>query len=102
MYRKELMRRCIGATLSLLLTLVAYAVIVSPDSFFLKTSAAIGVILVLAVFQFITQLVCFIDLWSEEKTQWNLGVCVSTISVIVIIIVGSMWIMHHLDSRMMP
>ena len=102
MYQKALKLRIFGFVASLILTLVAYVLIVHPDSFRLNAETAIQFIFILALMQSLIQLFCFIDIWREKGPLWNLGVFVSTISVIVIIIAFSIWVMHHLDYNMMP
>jgi cytochrome o ubiquinol oxidase subunit IV len=92
--------RAIGFVLSLVLTLAAYFIITSPAAFHLETNTAILVIFILAVLQFIVQSVFFLNIWSEKGPRWNLLVFISTLSIIFIIIVGSIWIMNHLNYNM--
>lgn len=94
--------RVTGFAASLILTLTAFLVIVSPDFFHLKNEGAITVILILALLQAIVQSIFFLNVLSEKGTRWNLVVFASTISIILIIIVFSIWIMNHLNYNMMP
>lgn len=95
-------QRLLGFTLSIFLTLVAYWVIMNPHYFHFKVFGAMFVISILAVLQFVVQFIFFISIWREKGPPWNLGIFLSTLSLIVIIILGSIWIMHHLDHNMMP
>ncbi len=97
----SLSSRIIGYAASLVLTLVAFLIIFQPGFFNLGTKDAIFVILILALLQFIVQSVCFLNVWKEKGPRWNLVVFVSTISIILIILVASIWIMHHLNCNMM-
>jgi cytochrome o ubiquinol oxidase subunit IV len=101
MHQEMLTVRIIGFVASLILTLVAYFIIIRPESFHLEIRMAIIVILILAVLQFIVQFLCFLNLWREKKPNWNLSVFVSTLSVLITIIAFSIWIMDHLNYNMM-
>ena len=94
--------RITGFLGSLVLTLMAYYVIVSPVSFGLMSEGAVTVILLLAVCQAALQVVFFLDITHEKGTRWNFLVFISTMSIIFIIILFSIWIMHHLNYNMMP
>jgi len=93
--------RTIGFVASLLLTLAAYIVITRPELFDLTTYGAIGVILTLAICQATIQFLFFLDVWRETGIHWNLGIFISTFSLILLIILFSIWIMHNLHSNMM-
>jgi len=93
--------RLIGFAASLLLTLAAFFIIIHPEFFHWGMQGTILAILTLAVLQFAVQSICFINLWSEKGPRWNLIVFISTISIILVIIIGSLWIMNHLNGNMM-
>lgn len=97
MQEKPLTLRITGFIASLIITVVAYFMIIGPGSFHLGIRTAIIVILILAVLQAMVQLICFINIWQEKGSRWNLGVFVSTLCIIVIIIAFSIWIMNSLD-----
>ncbi|HEV8051518.1 MAG TPA: cytochrome C oxidase subunit IV family protein [Parachlamydiaceae bacterium] len=97
---KEITLRLTGFILSLLLTLAAYFVIVSPETFSFNLSTAAMVIFALALVQSIVQLVFFIDVWKEDGPRWNLIFFISTASIIFIIIFFSIWIINHLNYNM--
>jgi len=102
MHHHPVALRIIGFLSSLLLTLAAYLIIVDPDAFGLKIPAAGAWILAFACVQFFVQSTCFIHLWNEKGPPWNLGIFISTLSILLIIIIGSLWIMNHLYCNMMP
>ena len=93
--------RIFGFIASLILTLGAFIVIVQPEFFHFSAKAAVFVIFILGVIQFIVQCVCFLNIWSEKGPRWNLFVFFSTLSIILIIVLFSIWIMGHLDIHMM-
>lgn len=99
--KKQLGFRIFGYLSSLVLTLGAYAMIVYPSFFHLSTEMAIVVILIFALMQAAGQFLFFLNIWKEGGPPWNLGVFFSTLSIILIIIAFSLWIMHTLDYNMM-
>jgi cytochrome o ubiquinol oxidase operon protein cyoD len=101
MHEKALALRTIGFVLSLLLTLISYFIIVTPDALHGFSGKAVTVIFLLALMQALVQVLFFLDLWREKGSLWNLNVFISTISIIFIIIWFSIWIMNNLNYRMM-
>lgn len=87
----------IGFLLSLGLTLLAYAIVVLD----LLSAWAVGVLLVLAVAQMIVQLVYFLHLGEEVGPRLKLLSFVFMEVILLIIVVGSLWIMNHLNYNMM-
>jgi len=88
----------IGFVSSVALTLLAYA-IVAYD--LLWGNMAIIAIVGLAAVQLLVQLVLFLHLGREPKPRWNLLAFLSMSIVLVIIVVGSLWIMQNLNYNMM-
>jgi cytochrome o ubiquinol oxidase operon protein cyoD len=99
---KTLSSRFIGFFGSLILTLAAFLIIARPELFRFPSQIAIGVILVLAILQALVQSIFFLNILSEKGVRWNLIVFASTLSIILIIVLGAIWIMGHLNCNMMP
>lgn len=97
MTHKPLTLRIVGFVLSLLFTFTAYLLITH-----LATRTLIPLLLVLASLQAMAQFICFLNIWDEKGPPWNLIVFVSTVSIVLIIIFFSIWIMNHLNYNMMP
>lgn len=91
----------IGFIVSLVLTLLSYAIIMHPDFFHLKDQMAVEAILFLACIQGIVQFIFFLTVWREKAPFWNLHFFVSTLSIIAIIIFFTLWIMDTLNDNMM-
>ena len=91
--------RVIGYVASLVLTLAAYFAIVNPQ---VLPLSVMPTILVLAILQAIVQLIFFLHVLSERKPHWNLIVFASTLSIVIVIVVFTLWVMHHLCCNMMP
>jgi cytochrome o ubiquinol oxidase operon protein cyoD len=98
---RELSFRVTGFITSLILTLVAYFIILNPEFFNSNVKTAIIVIFILALIQSLVQLIFFINVWKEEGPLWNLGIFISTVSIIFIVVFFSIWIMNHLNYNMM-
>lgn len=96
----ELTWKFTGFILSLILTLMAYFIMIDPSSFNLEIPTAIKVIITLAFTQALVQLIFFINVWKEKGPLWNLIIFVSTVSIIFIVIFFSIWIMDHLNYNM--
>lgn len=93
--------RTIGFLASLFLTLAAYFIITRPELFHLTAHQAIVAIIGLALVQATVQFLFFLDVWRETGIRWNLGLFISTISLILMIILFSIWIMDNLSRNMM-
>lgn len=91
----------IGFILSIALTLLAFFVVMDPGVFHMGYGAIIPAIIILAVLQLFVQLVFFMHLASETGPRWNLWILLSTVGIILIVVVGSIWIMNHLNYNMM-
>lgn len=97
----ELSLRFTGFLTSLVLTLAAYFLILHPEFFHSDIKSIVIIIFTLALLQALVQLIFFINIWKEEeKTLWNFGVFLSTVSIIFIIIFFSIWIINHLNYNM--
>jgi cytochrome o ubiquinol oxidase subunit IV len=93
--------RFIGFVLSLLLTLAAFLLIVRPTFFPIEKPLLIASLLFLAVCQAMVQSIFFLHILREKKPRWQLIVFASTISIVLIIVLFTIWIMHHLNCNMM-
>ncbi len=96
----ELSLRVTGFTVSLLLTFVTYFIILNPEFFNVDIKTVVIVIFILALLQALVQLIFFINVWKEKGPLWNLGIFISTVSIIFIVIYFSIWIINHLNYHM--
>lgn len=85
-----------GFILSVILTLMAYFAVVS------HAPNALLIILTLAIIQLLVQLIFFLHVGKGSDSLWNIVVLFSTIGIILILVLGSIWIMNHLNYNMMP
>ncbi len=78
---------------------LSFFLVVFNFIFFQKT---IYIIAALAIFQAIIQLLFFLHLGQEDKPKWESLVFYFMIMVLLIITIGSLWIMSDLHTRVMP
>lgn len=89
----------IGFGLSVLLTTIAFWLVMGNV---LTGNALYASLLGLAVIQLYVQLHFFIHLGHETKPRWNLLAFLFMVLVVLIIVIGSIWIMNSLNYNMMP
>lgn len=89
----------IGFILSLVFTVVPYYLVIEKV---VSGSSLIATILAFAVLQMIVQVVFFLHLGREKKPHWQLTFLVATVGGILLVVVGSIWIMGHLHYNMTP
>ena len=95
----------LGFIFSLLLTSVAYFLVhehVTTHHQAFSHEMLTYTVLTLAVVQLVVQLILFLHLADESGPRWNLAFLISTIGIVLLVIVGAMWIMHHLNYNMTP
>jgi cytochrome o ubiquinol oxidase operon protein cyoD len=92
----------IGFLSSIILTVIAYAVVVHDVFTDVWSPAMIAIILsVLASMQLVIQLLFFLHLGDEEKPRWKLLSFIFALIILGIVVFGSLWIMFDLNARMM-
>lgn len=97
-YQKSLTKYAIGFIGSLILTFVAYFIV--SESYLSGMSAMIAVA-VLAFSQMVVQLIFFLHLGEEMKPRVKLISFLGMALMLLIVVVGSLWIMGHLNYNMM-
>ncbi len=89
----------LGFVLSLLLLVSAFRV----DVYHHLSNTLLNITIVsIAFVQVVLQLIFFFHLGLEDKPRWNLITFLFVVLVIIIIIGGSLWIMHNLNYNVMP
>ncbi|TXI34622.1 MAG: cytochrome o ubiquinol oxidase subunit IV [Niabella sp.] len=90
----------IGFGISLVLTIGSYLLVVGGWQ--MPLEILIALVLCFAVMQLFVQLIFFLHLGFEKGPKWNLAFFISTVGIILLIVLGSLWIMYHLNYNMMP
>lgn|SRR3990167_6568881 len=96
--RKTLKSYLTGLILSLAFTLLAFLLVAKHA---LSVPHLYISLAVLAVLQLIAQVVCFLRMNASKEGQWNLMPFLFTIVIVLVLVVGSLWIMYNLNYNMM-
>lgn len=90
----------IGFVLSVILTAIPFWLVMSDVISGSGTTAL--VILGFAVVQIVVQMVYFLHMNARSEGGWNLLALIFTLVLVVIVLSGSLWVMHHMNTNMMP
>jgi cytochrome o ubiquinol oxidase operon protein cyoD len=90
----------IGFGLSAILTAIPFWLVMA-DVLGNATATSIAII-VLAAAQILVHTVCFLHVNTQAEGGWTLVSIVFTAVILLITIAGSLWIMYHLNTNMMP
>ena len=89
-----------GFLLSVVLTAIPFWLVMAqvvPSS----TTTAL-VVLGFAVVQILVHMVFFLHLDAKSEGGWNMLSTIFTVVIVVIMLAGSLWVMHHMNANMMP
>ena len=88
----------VGFIISLVLTIIPFVMVAKH---MLSNNAMYITIGLFALAQLFVQLVFFLHLSFKSSVRWNLSVFLFTLIVVLILVLGSLWIMVNLDFFMM-
>ena len=87
----------IGFLLSLTVTLLSFYLVSNAA---LPTQTLYAAVGLLAITQFLVQMVFFLHLNPRSNSSWNLVSFVFTVVMVIVLIIGTMWIMYNLYEKM--
>ena len=87
-----------GLLLSVFLTVIPFGVVMTKA---LSPGMAMAVIIICCIAQLFVQLVFFLHMNTSSEQSWNVMSGLYALSVVVILIIGSMWIFNHLHHNML-
>ena len=90
----------IGFGLSVLLTAVPFWLVISGVIANKQITAAL--VMAFAVIQIVVHMIYFLHMNTKSQEGWTLLSTVFTIVMVVITLSGSLWVMYHLNTNMMP
>jgi len=90
----------IGFALSVVLTAIAFWLVMGEVSWNKQVIAF--TIMAFAAVQMIVHMVFFLHMTPKSEDGWTLTSLVFTLILVVITLAGSLWVMYHLDTNMMP
>jgi cytochrome o ubiquinol oxidase operon protein cyoD len=89
----------IGFALSVLLTAIPFWLVMAGAASAQVIAAAITT---LAVVQIVVHMHYFLHMNAHAEGGWNLLALLFTLILVVITLAGSLWVMYHLNTNMMP
>ena len=87
-----------GFILSIVLTAIPFALVMSGA---LSRSAVLVGIFGAAIVQILVHLHYFLHLDTSSAARWNVLALVFTVLIMILFVGGTLWIMYHLNHRMM-
>lgn len=88
-----------GFVLSILLTIIPFMIIINT---WMEGWTLVWFFVAFAVLQLMVQLIFFLHIGKGASAQWNITVFGFMIFFVLIVVVGSLWVMHHLNYNMLP
>lgn len=89
-----------GFALAALLTIVPFALVMGEVQ--ISRTAMIGLIMGLAAVQILVHLVFFLHVNRSAEGGWTLAASIFSVIILVIVLAGSLWVMHNMNENMMP
>ena len=89
----------IGFVLSVILTAIPFWLVMARP---LEAGMTAAIIVAFAAVQIVVHMVYFLHMSPKSDDGWTMTSLVFTIIVVVIMLAGSLWVMHHLNTNMMP
>lgn len=89
-----------GFILSVILTAIPFWLVMGKV---VKDSTTTGyILLTFAAVQIVVHMIYFLHMNSKSEGGWNMLSLIFTTILVVIMLAGSLWVMHHLNHNMMP
>ena len=89
----------VGFLLSVVLTAIPFWLVMSGIT---PANWTAAIVIVCAVVQIIVHTICFLHVTTSAEGGWTLLSYAFTAVILFITIAGSLWIMYHLNTNMMP
>lgn len=89
----------IGFALSVVLTAIPFWLVMERP---FGAGATAAIILIFAVAQIVVHMVFFLHMSPKAEGGWSITSLAFTVIVVCIMMAGSLWVMHHLNTNMMP
>ncbi len=89
-----------GFVLAVILTVITFAVVMSGGIGSARATAFL--VLICAIAQIIVHMIYFLHMSPKNQGGWTLISLVFTMIMLIIAIIGTIWVMYHMDINMMP
>ena len=90
----------IGFLLSVVLTVIPFWLVMGDV--FGNNMVTVVFVLELGVVQIFVHMHYFLHMNTKSEGGWTMMALIFTVVIVLIALVGSMWVMHHLNTHMMP
>lgn len=88
-----------GFLLSVVLTAIPFALVMTKV---LPSGLTGGLVIAFAMVQIVVHMIYFLHMNTRSEGGWNMLALIFTLIILVIVVTGSLWVMHHLNVNMMP
>ncbi|WP_375382480.1 cytochrome o ubiquinol oxidase subunit IV [uncultured Sphingomonas sp.] len=89
-----------GFALSVLLTAIPFGLVMTGAISDAKITGLI--VMALAMVQIVVHMVYFLHMDAKSEGGWTMMALIFTVVLVVIALSGSLWVMYHLNTNMMP
>lgn len=89
-----------GFVLSLILTAIPFWLVMG--NVIESKTLTIAAIMILGGIQMVVHMIYFLHMNSRSEGGWTMMALIFTIVILIIVLVGSLWVMYHLNTNMMP
>ncbi|MBW9088313.1 cytochrome o ubiquinol oxidase subunit IV [Rhizobium wenxiniae] len=88
-----------GFVLSVILTAIPFWLVMGDvlDS----KVATVSAIMIIGAIQIVVHMVYFLHMNTKSEGGWTMMALIFTVIIVAIALIGSLWVMHHLNSNMM-
>ena len=87
----------VGFVLSIIFTVIAFGLVYCN---MYSWGSTVIILIILAFIQFLVQIVFFMHIKDSGKPNWNLYSLIYVVIMVVILVIGSAWIMNSLHSNL--
>lgn len=89
-----------GFVLSVILTAIPFALVMG--NVFKSHSMTVIVVMAFAAVQIVVHMIYFLHMNTKSEGGWTILALIFTLTLVVITLTGSIWVMYHLNENMMP
>lgn len=89
----------IGFVLAVILTVIPFWLVMARP---LEVGPTVAIIMTFAVIQVVVHMVYFLHMTPKAEGGWSFTSLIFTLIVVFIMLAGTIWVMYHLNTNMMP
>ena len=89
----------VGFLLSVVLTAIPFWLVMANP---MGAQATALIVMALAVVQIVVHMIFFLHMNRRAEGGWSIMALLFTVVIVVIALSGSLWVMYHMNSNMMP